>query len=981
MTNHYVFLDIETTGLNPDIDSIIEIGAILVCDGEIVRRYSTLVHFEGEIPLRIKNLTGITEDMLADAPELEDIAGEVLEIVGNYAVVGHNINFDINFINQKLRMKLDNDLIDTFDLIQVLMPGAISYRLETLTEVLGIKGDVSHRALDDAESAYRLFNRCLDIMYGLNSEVLTEVYRLCEGLDFGAARFISGIIRENMKKFPAAKKELPYAFMRTGGTGEPDLFEEYRRSSGAEKVDLSRLSSFLEPGGPFAQMNGNYKFRQGQVDMLKTVVKGFSENRHVVIEAGTGTGKSLAYLIPAVGWALSQDTRVVIATHTINLQEQLWNKEIPELRETAGLDFKATLVKGRNNYLCLRRWDSKLREHQITDRLELLFVLKILIWLTQTVTGDKAELNIIPQQGEFWSGVSSDMDSCLGPACRWFGRHCFVTRARKQADSADILVVNHSLLLADIKTENRILPGYDYLIIDEAHHLEDSATEQLGSTQSLNAMRSTVLGLNRGFGGGHGPGLLNLLKKVFNSFSEMFSAEDRSKLEQLLNDGFDKVKLIIDAVDTLEDFLRDWVRAQTGDRQEDMLSTVRVQSWHRQDRSWAVLDSQVNNLITRNLSLANSLKKTGVYLDTLSREQDRNVQAVLKDLESVVNYFNQINADLRTFAGGSPENVYWIETGGGLKNDIALRNAPVSVSRLLHDNLFGVKKSVLLTSATLSVDGTFEHFLERTGLVYCTAEDVIARYYDSPFSYERQALLCVVKGLPEPSQSAGDGFVEEMTPVIADLAKVFNGRTLVLFNSHKMLREVYFRLKPVLEKAGIGLLGHKIDGGRTRVIDEFRQNKRTVLMGSASFWEGIDLPGDILKCVIIARLPFSPPTTPVVEARMEELVGKNKDAFYNYAVPEAVIKLKQGFGRLIRTEDDDGIVVVLDRRMVDRKYGRKFLNSLPLKTHFKGDTPTILQKINDWMQGERPDFPSLNIIENISDIDKFLFRQKKGSNS
>lgn len=976
--SNYIFLDIETTGLNPDVDSIIEIGAILVRNGEIAERYSTLLHFEGKIPLRIKNLTGITEEMLAGAPRLGDIEDEFLEFLGNHPIVGHNINFDVNFINQKLGLKLENVLIDTFDLAQFILPRAVSYRLETLTELLGVKGGVSHRALDDAESAYRVFYRCLDLIYKLNSEVLTEVYNLCEGLDFTTARFISEVVRDNLKKFPSGKTELPYAFMRTAQTG-PDLFDDYGRSLGAvPAVDVNKLGSLLEPSGIFEVKNPRYKFRPGQVDMLETVVKGFGENRHMVIEAGTGTGKSLAYLIPAVGWALSRSTRVVIATHTINLQEQLWKKEIPELRETAGLDFRPALVKGRNNYLCLRRWENKLRDYKINDRLELLFVLKVLIWLTTTESGDKAELNISPQCGEMWSGISSDVDACLGPACRWFSRQCFVTRARRQADSADILVVNHSLLLADIKTENRILPAYDYLIIDEAHHLEDSATEQLGCTLSLTAMRSGAISLNRGFGGGHGPGLLNMLKKVFNSFADMFSVEERSKFDQSVNDAFDKVKLIVDAVDTLEDFLREWVKAQSGSGQEDMLSTVRVQTWHRQDPSWAVLDSQIHNLITRNVSLANSLKKMTTYLETIAQEHDKNVQSVLKDLESVVNYYAVINADLRDFAGGSPDNVYWIESGGGVKNDISLKFAPVSVSKLLHDSLFGVKKSILLTSATLSVDGTFEHFIERTGLIFCPPQDVIARFYDSPFSYERQAMLCVVKDLPEPSQLEGGSFVEEMTPVIADLAKVFNGRTMILFNSHKMLREVYARLEPVLEKAGIGLLGHKIDGGRTKIIEEFRQNKRTVLMGAASFWEGIDLPGEILKCVIIARLPFSPPTTPVVEARMEELVSKNKDAFYNYAVPEAVIKLKQGFGRLIRTEDDEGIVVVLDRRMVDRKYGRKFLNSLPLKSHFKGDTPTVLQKINDWMQGERPDFPSLNIIENITDIDKFLFRHRKG---
>jgi ATP-dependent DNA helicase DinG len=577
-----------------------------------------------------------------------------------------------------------------------------------------------------------------------------------------------------------------------------------------------------------------------------------------------------------------------------------------------------------------------------------------MFWLTSTKSGDKSELNIMPAQNIYWGELNSDQDSCLGPACPWYHRNCFVSKARKQAEAADILIANHSLLLADIKVQNKLLPSYDYLIIDEAHHLEETATEQLGWTIGMNSLRLTFFHLNRGFGGSLGPGLLSQLKLILKNYGDELSLVEHELIDKTINECFDTVKSIHDTIKEMEDVITAWCSRLLDGTDDDNYQTIRVKSNHRQGIYWDAFIAVKDNYILRTGNLVKMLNKLQNYFESVSEEQVNSLAALRKDIDFQIQGMLEVNCNLAAFSEGSGEYVYWLEIDNGQKPEARIKCAPVSVSQLLYENLFLTKKSTILTSATISVEGNFEHFTERIGLQAFPEEKLVKHSLTSPFSYETQSLLCVVRDLPDPAAVEEKEYIDSITPMIFHTAKIFGGKTLVLFTSHRMLRETYFKLMPQLEQEGIGLLGHKIDGGRSRLTEEFRKAKHAVLFGASSFWEGIDLPGDILKCVIIVRLPFAPPNSPIVEARLEELVKNRKDAFSCYSLPEAVIKLKQGFGRLIRAEDDDGVVVILDRRIVDRKYGRRFLNSLPTKTHFKGDTSTVLKKINNWALGERP---------------------------
>lgn len=981
MVQTLVFLDIETTGLNPDIDDIIEVAALKIEEGIETGRFSSLVRTFKKLSSRIISLTGITNEMLIAAPPQEEVLTSLIDFIGSDIIIGHNISFDVSFIEKKIGYPLNNQVFDTMELMQILKPCAKSYRLDRTPETLGITVEESHRAMSDVEAAVKVYFCCMDFLNNLDREILAKFYDLCVGRGWNFARAIVMKIEKSLLTFPGQKTDLPYAYLSSSYFEEDSLFSGLSKSNSGEELsgglDSSNLGDLLGENGPFAQNTEQYSFRQGQHEMLEAVVEGFKNDKHIIVEAGTGTGKSLAYLIPSVFWALENDSKVVIATHTINLQEQLWNKEIPYLKQVTGWDFQCALVKGKNNYLCLRRWEEKLADGS-EDQEEVKFILKILTWLTETITGDKSEINLNSSQQQFWQEISSDINSCLGSSCPWFHKYCFVIKARKYAENSQILIVNHSLLLADIKTDNRVLPSFDYLVIDEAHHLEESATEQLGWTIGLNYLKAFFLGLNRGFGGSLVPGLFNQLKQVIRNHSDVF-AEDIEKLDNLINESFNIVKDIHISVDETDAFLQSWMNKKSNSEKEESSLSVRICDNHRNNKDWDDLSSICDNYISRSTSLAKTLNKLSAYFESLDRETQKKFWKYMKEIDSVLNNLAEINNNLRLFLSGSDGDVYWIENVKGLKADVKIRCAPITVSNLLHDNLFSTKKSVLLTSATISVEGDFSHFMERTGLSLFDDSKLIKKSLKSPFNYESQSLLCIVRNLPDPASELESEYIDHIVPVIKSVVDLFQGRTLVLFTSHKMLTETYIKLYPFLDEQGITLLGHKIDGGRSRLVNEFKTNKHSVLLGANSFWEGIDLPGDILKCVIIARLPFSSPNTPVNEARIEELIDMNVDPFQRYTLPQAVIKFKQGFGRLIRTENDDGVVLVLDRRIIEKSYGRVFLNSLPVNTHFRGDTNGVLQKISEWVDGERNSMYSLNIIESISDIEKYIKKAvKKG---
>jgi len=471
----YVALDLETTGLDSRRDAIIEVGALRFKGDRVLDEFQYLVNPGRPIPYLVQNLTGISNDDVRDASPFGAIRSNLLRFVGNSPIIGHNIQFDLAFLKNHGLFE-QNPSIDTFELASILLPHAERYSLQSLAMLLNVEEPPTHRALDDARVTHRLFERLLDQARRLDSQIIDNVAKMAAKSQWSLAPVFQDLSRERSSQFAAS----PFGQLLSDSVQE--LLEDHAPPLDPifppRRLDVAQLARQIEPGGLIDKAFPHFEHRPQQVAMLKAVADAFNEAYHLMVEAGTGTGKSMAYLLPAIHWATTNNQRVVISTNTINLQDQILNKDIPDLTRTLKLNLKATALKGRGNYVCPWRVEQMRRKANLSTT-EMRLLAKIMVWMPNTTTGDKQEL-FIPNYAEqaLWHQVNANAETCPPDRCAREG--CFFARARQAAESAHIIVVNHALLLADIAVNNRVIPEYTYLVIDEAHHLENSITNQLG---------------------------------------------------------------------------------------------------------------------------------------------------------------------------------------------------------------------------------------------------------------------------------------------------------------------------------------------------------------------------------------------------------------------------------------------------------------------------------------------------------------------
>jgi ATP-dependent DNA helicase DinG len=934
MKRTFVVCDLETTGLDPLSDKIIEVGLVRLEEGLVTQKYHTLVNPEQLLSLKIKRLTGLHDDDLARARTIYQVLPGVLDFIGGSALVGHNIQYDLRFLGVARGLPILNQAYDTLELARLVMPGLASYRLEKLGAALNIKTRATHRALDDALCTGDLLNILLQKLQNMDLTVLTRLSSLLGEARSGWHGFLTGLLKERIKTFPVQKiSAAPYW---SGGEALEGKSAPVFGDSGAggERVILTEKEVCFLAGieSPLVGLLPGYEYRPQQEAMMRKVTSSLNEEKFLLMEAGTGVGKSLAYLVPLILWGLANQERVLVATHTINLQEQLWSKDIPLLAGVIDQPFRVALAKGRQNYICLRRWDTVLNSSHPPE--EAAFYARILTWLTVTATGDRSELNFIPGDADHWLNLCGEAEGCLGPRCQ-YNRRCYVNKARKTAEEANLIIANHSLLLSDVRVENRLLPAFGPVVIDEAHHLEDAATAHLGRQFSQGAVYRW----------------LGLAGKYLTRVAENAPPGDGVRWS-VVNKETQKAKL--ETTETLKLFFQQlWDLATDsatgGDSRYPRIS-LRLPCPHAGYQELAANGARCAGLLR---NFVERMKDCAGLMETWAISEEVWAGPV-RDLQQLIKSGLDLADDLLfIIEGRAGEFAYWVEMGKSTKDhlrQIALMAAPVNVGSLLYEKFFQTKKSAVLTSATLTVNGTFDYFMERTGLNFVAEERKILASYDSPFEYDRQALLCLSRDLPAQGEVIEEVYLDHLENTIYKLVQITGGRTLVLFTSHRILREIYRRLKPRLEEADIFLLGHGLDGSRARILEEFKTTKRTVLFGSSSFWEGVDVPGEALSCVIMVKLPFMSPSVPVIEARLEDLARRERNGFRVFSVPQAVIRFKQGFGRLIRNSNDRGCVVVLDSRLLSKNYGRYFLRSLPVRSHFRGGTDLIFKKIADWLE-------------------------------
>ncbi|MFH1085048.1 MAG: exonuclease domain-containing protein, partial [Chloroflexota bacterium] len=479
MARIYVALDLELTGLDPERDEIIEVGLVRFRGDEVQDTFSSLVGAKRRVPLKIQQLIGVSQEEVDGAPAFGTLRGTILTFIKSYPLIGHNIGNDLQFLRRQ-GLPLQNLAFDTFELASILVPGAQRYTLRSLAERLGIPVSTSHRALADALTSKELFLRLMARAVEWDGATLKELTQLAENAQWPLLHVFRDVLADRLTSAadgaPASKRSPRRAARPRAEELPPPL----QPRDPVLPLDVDELAALISPGGLFAQGFPGYEHRPQQVEMLRAVAEAFNTPAHLLVEAGTGTGKTLAYLLPAVHYAAQNGRRVVISSNTINLQDQLFTKDIPDLQRLLPLEVHVALLKGRTNYLCLRSLDVMRRARQLSVE-EARVLAKVLAWLPTTTTGDRAELLLLNAEERIWAQLSASSETCLGDMCphRQSGT-CFLYRAKARADRSHLVIVNHALLLSDLALDNRLLPDYTHLIIDEAHHLEDQATNQFG---------------------------------------------------------------------------------------------------------------------------------------------------------------------------------------------------------------------------------------------------------------------------------------------------------------------------------------------------------------------------------------------------------------------------------------------------------------------------------------------------------------------
>jgi len=911
----FIALDFETTGLDHQSDRIIEVAAIKFIDGEITDRYVELVNPEMKIPPVITEITGISDSMVRSSPSEEVIIDDLLSFIGDHPLVAHNIHFDHRFLTQLCkrlgRDDVDNAQYDTLQLARSVLFEQPVFNLSALSEHFGLSSKGAHRAEKDTENTGLIFLELIDEVSKYPLEVISKVNSMIKGssipnqklyVDLGNELTKKGDMRSGLADFIGSRESKPNTY---GHVGSNDI------------LDISSEQVF-GVDGLLSRSHPNFENRPNQQRYAEMIDEMIDEHdAKGVIEAGTGLGKSMAYLFGAIRRSVNfeEDGPTIIACHTKHLQDQLFHKDLPMLAEALDVPLNAVMLKGRKNYICITRFNWLISDSRTLDPVDLEALIPIIFWMHWTKTGDMVECAGFFNARRAWlkSVICSDSGYCTGEIC---GRHdgCFYGRLKRATFQAQVIVVNHSLLMTDV-VQKGLLPEYNAVIIDEAHNLIRSAYDQFKVEWDEKQVNYHLQSIDPSFP--RSARWNNIIQSISDVNSEI--GEQRDKLKDSVNDAKTCLEKMMNGL--TEENENRFNPNNTYQDQPIFGNTSKVHAPIQKE----IRD--MRSVLEKILTGINRIQKIVLEMDNKRTEYPVLHSALDRGLDTVTGLLDSL---IILTENQDPEWVYWIEgeyrrrSNGSHVLIVSLHASMIDVSDALRRTFFEKVDSCILTSATLKVQNSFDYFLRRVGLD--DIGDVVTKEFLSPFFYNEQVTYYQYGGSKELSNSP-DGIGD----VIYHLHKLYDKRIMVLFTSIRTLTDTskYLRSKPGGRE--LPLFAQVRGASRPSIIKGMHQTPNGILFGTNSFWEGVDLPGDLLEILVLVKLPFDVPSEPLVRSYSDHVNKMGGNSFIDYSLPETAIRFRQGFGRLIRTSYDAGKFVCLDNRIVLKRYGSILSQSLPVE--------------------------------------------------
>ncbi|MGE8204303.1 ATP-dependent DNA helicase DinG [Heyndrickxia sp. NPDC080065] len=936
MKQRFVVVDIETTGNSPKKgDRIIQLAAVVVENEQIVDQYTTFVNPCVPIPAFIEELTGINDEMVKDAPLFEKIAPRLLEMLDHSIFVAHNVLFDLNFIQSELnRVGYSNftgQSIDTVELARVLFPSSESFKLFELTESFSINHERPHQADSDAFVTAELLLHFINRTRQLPLVTLEKLSVLSIELKSDIEIVFESVLHEKKNHVENLPNHLEvFRGIALKKKRKKQISHDYR-----EKIEYP-LSNDEKEKIISANIQ-QFESRYGQYEMMDTVYEAFRLQKHAIIEAGTGVGKSLGYLLPSIYFSKSENKPILISTYTVQLQEQLLQKEVKNLSKMFQIPFKTVLLKGRQHYLNLFKFEQTLCEADAQYD-SVMTKMQILVWLTDTETGDIDEINLSSGGKLFWNRIKHDGWHLSKERDPWVSKD-FYLYARREAENADLVITNHAMLLNDLVQDQQLFQSYDYVIIDEAHHFEKAARNFFG--EKLNYIPSKFLCSKIG-------SLNN--KQLFFQLEKLVETKKLQVHIPAFELDFSIVELERNVDDLFLGLAEKLVDHQKKSNKNYQKIQIHLSNQWMNESNWKPVIYCAERIAQNIKEIIAGITERLDNLNKISEKLTEIEKALIEEVYSLLNELIILDQSMHLLMLNQSDGyVYWLEGDSrAIPNSVSIQAQPISIRDQLINDFFSKRNSVVLTSATLTVNNSFSYIENELGLY--VFENRIKKQISSPFRYNELTRLIIPNDVPEIGQVSLSEYAEAIAGHLIAIAQATKGRMLVLFTSFELLRKTYDLMKESGLLDEFILIAQGIStGSRTRLTKNFQRFDKAILFGTNSFWEGIDIPGEDLSCLAIIRLPFSPPDEPYSWAKSEALKAEGKNSFSAYSLPEAVIRFKQGFGRLIRKNTDKGIIIVFDRRIETTKYGSTFIRSIPPIPIDHAPLNKIIEIVDEWL--------------------------------